>query len=107
MQSSQCCKPIDCVEDTVKSSKCKPNYQVCVEVDMKSSQCPAGACVDVASNGGNSGGNCYEVRDTKDPNSPVLHFTKDEWVAFVLGVKAGEFDFDTAQDQLAAALISA
>ena len=36
------------------------------------------------------------VRDSKDPNGPCLHFTKDEWIAFVGdengGVKGGEFD---------------
>jgi hypothetical protein len=31
------------------------------------------------------------VRDSKDPASPVLTFTAQEWVAFVRGVKAGEF----------------
>ena len=33
-----------------------------------------------------------EVRDTKDPNSPTLSFTRDEWLAFIEGVKLGEFD---------------
>ena len=32
------------------------------------------------------------MRDSKDPNGPVLHFTIDEWKAFVAGVRAGEFD---------------
>ncbi len=45
--------------------------------------------------------NCVEVgfvtaevlmRDSKDPDGPVLHFTTDEWNAFVAGVKAGECD---------------
>jgi hypothetical protein len=45
-----------------------------------------------------SGDNCVEVaalpeggfgvRDSKDPNGPVLGFTADEWRAFVGGVKA-------------------
>lgn len=47
-------------------------------------------------------GNCVEVarvelfavRDSKDPESPILRFTKDEWAAFTHGVKAGEFDVD-------------
>lgn len=49
------------------------------------------------------GGNCVEVgrtadgsvmvRDTKDANRALsLVFTKDEWAAFVLGVKHGEFE---------------
>lgn len=52
-------------------------------------------------------GNCVEVavssrrvlvRDSKDPLGPTLTFSAAEWNAFVLGVKAGEFDlppFDT------------
>ena len=48
-----------------------------------------------------SGGNCVElaglpaeiaVRDSKDPDGPVLTFTPDEWRAFTLGVQDGEFD---------------
>jgi len=31
------------------------------------------------------------VRDTKDPTKTTLFFNKDEWKAFVQGVKAGEF----------------
>ena len=45
-------------------------------------------------------GNCVEVafialvavRDSKDPDGPVLLFTHDEWDAFTNGVKLGEFD---------------
>jgi hypothetical protein len=48
------------------------------------------------------GGHCVEVahfegvavRDSKDPEGPVLWFTRDEWTAFVMGVKTGEFDLD-------------
>jgi Domain of unknown function (DUF397) len=33
------------------------------------------------------------VRDTKlGESSPVLWYTKAEWEAFLLGVRAGEFD---------------
>jgi Domain of unknown function (DUF397) len=49
----------------------------------------------------NSGGaNCVEVafgpenvfvRDSKDPDGPILKFTPDEWAAFIAGVNAGEF----------------
>jgi hypothetical protein len=47
--------------------------------------------------------NCVEVgfvtaeirlRDSKDPDGPVLHFTTGEWAAFLAGVKAGEFDLN-------------
>ncbi|TDD15203.1 DUF397 domain-containing protein [Nonomuraea diastatica] len=32
------------------------------------------------------------VRGSKDPDGPKLLFTPAEWAAFVLGLKAGEFD---------------
>jgi Domain of unknown function (DUF397) len=31
------------------------------------------------------------VRDSKDRSAAELHFTADEWRAFVAGVRAGEF----------------
>ncbi len=49
-----------------------------------------------------SGDNCVEVaglpgggqavRDSKNPDGPVLTFTPGEWNAFIEGVKDGEFD---------------
>ena len=49
-----------------------------------------------------SNGNCVEVaslpadeigvRDSKDPDGPVLRFTSDEWHAFLGGARNGEFD---------------
>lgn len=49
-----------------------------------------------------TGGDCVEVadldrghravRDSKDPNGPVLRFTPAEWAAFTAGVRANEFD---------------
>lgn len=46
-------------------------------------------------------GNCVEValvpgggvavRDSKDPDGPVLRFSASEWAAFVEGVANGEF----------------
>ena len=32
------------------------------------------------------------VRDSKDPDGPVLEFTPEEWSAFLTGVRNGEFD---------------
>jgi hypothetical protein len=32
------------------------------------------------------------LRDSKNRAGPVLRFTHDEWRAFVLGVRNGEFD---------------
>ncbi len=44
-------------------------------------------CVEVRSSGAD-----IEVRDSKDAAGATLRFTRDEWTAFVAGVKAGEFD---------------
>jgi hypothetical protein len=32
------------------------------------------------------------VRDSKDPNGPMMHYTPGEWDAFIGGAKLGEFD---------------
>jgi hypothetical protein len=55
-----------------------------------------------SSRSGGNGGNCVEVarnlpgvvavRDSKDPDGPVLTFTAAEWEAFTAGVRDGEFD---------------
>ncbi len=54
-----------------------------------------------SSRSGTNGGQCVEVRqhneaiqvrDSKDPNGPILRFTREEWSAFVGGTKEGEFD---------------
>lgn len=47
-----------------------------------------GACVEMAAHKQEG----IYVRNSRDPEGPVLHFTKEEWIAFVAGVKAGEFD---------------
>jgi hypothetical protein len=47
-----------------------------------------GQCVAVATLGQDAVG----VRDSKDPNGPVLVFTAAEWVAFVDGIRDDEFD---------------
>jgi Domain of unknown function (DUF397) len=45
-------------------------------------------CVEVASLPAGEIG----VRDSKDPEGPVLRFTPDEWRAFLGGARNGEFD---------------
>lgn len=47
-----------------------------------------GQCVEVAANLSGVVG----LRDSKDPSGPILVFTPDEWLAFLGGVKDGEFD---------------
>jgi Domain of unknown function (DUF397) len=54
-----------------------------------SSFCSLGDCVEV----GQLPDGAVTVRDTKDSERrAALTFTRDEWAAFVQGVKAGEFD---------------
>jgi hypothetical protein len=46
-----------------------------------------GACVEVATNLPA----VVAIRDSKDPDGPVLVFNPDKWQAFVVGIRAGEF----------------
>lgn len=59
---------------------------------------PRGACVEVAELRG--GG--IAVRNSRDPEGPVLIYTRDEVAAFVLGAKDGEFDDLTVGSGLSA-----
>jgi hypothetical protein len=46
-----------------------------------------GVCVEVASAVGN-----IAIRDSKDPNGPILVYTPSEFRAFLEGARNGEFD---------------
>lgn len=50
--------------------------------------CESAHCVEVAQ--GND--NLVLVRDSKDPEGPVLAFTPEEWNNFKEGVRNGTFD---------------
>lgn len=54
----------------------------------RSSRCTGGNCIEVAKVGGQ-----YLIRDSKNPDMAPHSFTEAEWVAFVDGVKSGEFAF--------------
>jgi len=56
---------------------------------FKSSFCGGGAsnCVEVAISAEG-----VSVRDSKDPAGPALRFTAREWLVFLAGAKAGEFE---------------
>lgn len=55
-----------------------------------------------SSRSSSNGGQCVEValnlpgvvavRDSNDPEGPALVFTQDDWRAFLVGAKGGEFD---------------
>jgi hypothetical protein len=51
----------------------------------RSPLCESGTCVEVASIDGG-----VAIRDSKQPDGPILRFTRAEWDAFVAGVRAGE-----------------
>jgi hypothetical protein len=55
-----------------KSSKSGPNGGSCVEVRRRDST--------------------IQVRDSKDPDGPMLTFTPEEWEAFVDCARKGELD---------------
>jgi hypothetical protein len=59
---------------------------------IKSGRCESNACVEVA-----LAENEILVRSSEA--SPVLRFTRDEWVAFVGGVRDGDFDFGLVHEQ--------
>ncbi|GIH71282.1 DUF397 domain-containing protein [Sphaerimonospora thailandensis] len=85
-----------------KKSVRSGNGQDCVEVGVwrKSSSSANQDCVEVAiADAGEAGvehkadeERLYLIRDSKDPDGPVLAFTPSEWDAFIGGVKDGEFD---------------
>ena len=54
----------------------------------RSRRCDAGTCVEVRQHG-----DMVEVRDSKDPDGPVLRFSREEWGSFISGVEDGEFRF--------------
>jgi hypothetical protein len=53
---------------------------------QKSTFCGTGTCVEVARTA-----EAVLVRDSRNPQITPLAFTTDEWIAFIEGVKAGEF----------------
>jgi len=49
--------------------------------------CNAGNCVKVAARN-----DTVFIGDSKSPNSPILSYSRDEWLSFVEGVRRGDFD---------------
>lgn len=66
---------------------------------QRSSGCVGGDCVEVSpvwQTGDHPEKNLVPdgmaMRNSRDPDGPVLVFTRAEWAAFMAGVRAGEFD---------------
>lgn len=73
----------------LQSTKKQPTYDNATKdsVFRKSTFSDSGHCVEVAKDKDG-----VRVRDTKDRQGVVLSFTHEEWIAFLKGVNAGEFD---------------
>jgi hypothetical protein len=54
---------------------------------FKSSRSNPGGCVEVRFTD-----DFVQIRDSKDPEGPILTFTDREWTAFLEGVRSNEFD---------------
>jgi Domain of unknown function (DUF397) len=73
--------------DWIKGSACGGGECVQAAWTKSSRSLPNGACVQVRLDGGE-----IWLRDSKDPDGPVLKFIGPEWEAFLAGIKNGEFD---------------
>lgn len=49
--------------------------------------CDAASCVEVAPAHG-----MIAMRNSADPDGPILQYTADEWIIFLKGAKKGDFD---------------
>jgi hypothetical protein len=49
--------------------------------------CDGGSCIRVAPHAG-----MILIGDTKNPDGPVLSYSHAEWVAFVNGIRQGDFE---------------
>lgn len=86
----------DCVEvaaQWIKASRSGSNGGQCVEVSVAS-----GRDSTVANKEDEP--LVVQVRDSKNPEGPVLTFTRSEWEAFLDGARYGEFDLDRLRSLL-------
>jgi hypothetical protein len=66
---------------------CRVTERAGVKIWQRAASCAGGSCVELAAFEGS-----VAVRDSKDPESPILTFTRDEWIAFADALRRGEFD---------------
>lgn len=55
---------------------------------IKSSHCDTGACAQVARA---KSQDVVFLRNSTDPNGPMLKFTSAEWTSFILDMRSGDF----------------
>lgn len=96
----------NCVEvGQFRTSPYSASNGACVEVgqfNRSSHYADQDQCVEVAAETDDVNHEIV-VRDSKDQDGPVLRFTPAEWVAFIKGVKDGEFDLTPELTALAEA----
>ena len=73
----------------IKSSQC--DTSACVEVQWVRAKCDAGNCVEVAQTKATDGELLVLVRNSTNPEGPIVTFTADEWGAFTQRVMLGDF----------------
>lgn len=56
---------------------------------FKSRRCEGGACVEAARVDGG-----MAMRDSKNPDGPMLNFSMNEWNAFMAGIRSGDFELN-------------
>ncbi|MEU8206325.1 DUF397 domain-containing protein [Streptosporangium sp. NPDC049046] len=78
-----------------KSSQSNANGGQCVEVGVWHKSTPSGSCVEVALTDNTQVAHkvdaerLFLLRDSKDPDGPVLSFAAAEWDAFLMSIKQG------------------
>jgi Domain of unknown function (DUF397) len=56
-------------------------------VFRKSRRCDSGSCVEVAETADG-----MAMRDSDNPDGPILYFTREQWADFLAGARGGDFD---------------
>lgn len=54
---------------------------------MRSQRCESNSCVEVT----RVGSDAIAFRDSKDPDGPILRFSRGDWNAFLRRVEGGDF----------------
>ena len=54
---------------------------------LKARNCENTSCIEITSLHG-----IVALRNSKNPDGPILQYTADEWIAFLKGAKNGDFD---------------
>jgi hypothetical protein len=111
----------ECMEARWVKSPLSPNDYDCLEARWQNASNPSGSCLDARWQDASESGNCaqarwqqpanpgderwagghVEVRNSKDPDGPVVWYTSSEWRAFLRGVRETD-TFDLPEDAMAA-----